>query len=613
MARRNLFPHIRRRVALNALFVLTILLSLMVGYSISQTRANATRSSQTLSANQAFTEAASEFQVPVSLLKTICYMEGRLSNHGGSASIDNGFGCMHLVKNSDADTLDQAATDLGVSVSALQQDLPTNIRGGAAVLRDTALQLSSSHTLPTSLAGWYGTMAAYSHVTLRSTALMYANAVYKILNQGFSAQTDSGETVTLIPQGVTPDTASVGTLHTNASLPGGCTNNANVDYPGSIDCILPQSDDCVPRNPPCNYDGFNRPNDFKIDKVVIHDTEGSAQSALNVFQNSNNAASVHYLIDTDGTVYQVLHEHDVAYQAGNYWYNSHSVGIEHVGFDAQGYQWYNATEYLASAKLVAYLLKKYNIPLDRSHIVAHGTTPSSTLGNSPNHEDPGPYWLWDYYFGLINQQGVSFPAGNPPPQTITLHPQSDQHPDGPNGTETSANFNFFYLYTGPSTQSARIPRQNISSDITDVSDNVEPGISYYFVAKATDSAGTGDTMYEIWFGEEDQVHNSPSSYFADAHLAWLAVPAGDGVEGRGLTLYSHSQVLLSPRDGSTPQIYSRPTSSSQYIIGGAPIGSVFTTGITYIEDGTSNLWYEIDYNHRQAWVPASELVPYHPA
>ena len=309
----------------------------------------------------------------------------------------------------------------------------------------------------------------------------------------------------------------------------------------------------------------------------------------------------------------MLREHDVAYQAGNYWYNSHSVGIEHVGFDAQGYQWYNATEYLASAKLVAYLLKKYNIPLNRSHIVAHGTTPSSTLATSPNHEDPGPYWLWDYYFSLINQQGVPFPAGSLPPNTITLHPQSDQQPNGVNGTETTANFNFFYLYTGPSTQSARIPRQNISSDITDVSDNVEPGISYYFVYKATDSAGTGDTMYEIWFGEEDQVHTSSSSYFADAKLAWLAVPAGAGVQGTGLTLYSHAQVLLSPRDGSTPQIYSRPASSSQYIIGGAPVGSIFTTGYTYIEDGTTNLWYEIDYNHRQAWVPASELAPYRPA
>lgn len=612
MARRKLFPHIRRRIALNSLFVLAILFSLIVGYSIAQTRASSAPGGSTFSANQAFADAAGEFQVPVSLLKAVCYMEGRLNNHGGSPSIDNGFGCMHLVKNSNADTLDQAATDLGVSVSALQQDLPTNIRGGAAVLRDTAQQLSSGHTLPTNLAGWYGTMAAYSHVTLRSTALLYANAVYKILNQGFTAQTDTGETVTLAPQGVTPDTATAGTLHANASLPGGCANDTNVDYPGAIDCILPTTDDCVPRNPPCNYDGFNRPNDFKIDQVVIHDTEGSAQSALDVFQNPSNAASVHYLIDTDGTVYQVLHEHDIAYQAGNYWYNSHSVGIEHVGFDAQGYQWYNAAEYLASAKLVAYLLKKYNIPLDRSHIVAHGTTPASELANSPNHEDPGPYWLWDYYFGLINQQGVPFPAGNPPPNTITLHPQSDQHPDGPNGTETQANFNFFYLYTGPSTQSARIPRQNISSDITDVSDNVEPGISYYFAAKATDAAGTGDTMYEIWFGEEDRVHASPSSYFADGQLAWLAVPPGDGIEGTGRVIYSQTEVIFPRRDGSTPPIYSRPTSNSLFIIGGAPIGSVFTIDYTYIEDGTNNLWYEIVYNHRQGWVPASEIAVYHP-
>ncbi|MGH2507675.1 MAG: N-acetylmuramoyl-L-alanine amidase, partial [Ktedonobacteraceae bacterium] len=596
---RNLFPRIRTYVVLNLLFVLAILLTLTVGYSIVQTHASSTHTANTLSANQAFTEAASEFQVPVSLLKTICYMEGRLSNHGGSPSIDNGFGCMHLVKNSQADTLDQAATDLGVSVSLLQQDLPTNIRGGAAILRDTALQLSSNHTLPTNLADWYGTMAAYSHVAVRSTALMYADAVYTILKQGFTAQTDTGETVTLAPQAVTPNTTTVGTFHTLASLPGGCTNDGNVDYPGAIDCIVSQNQsqdyDCnTTPTSTCTYSSSNRPSQCTIvdtaisptatqniqpctiNQIVIHDTEGSATSALSVFQDINSHESVHYLVDVDGTVYQLLREKDVAFHAGNTWYNEHSIGIEHVGFDAQGYQWYNAAEYLASAKLVAYLLKKYNLPLDRSHIVAHGTVPSPSLAASPNHEDPGPYWLWDYYFSLINQQGVPFPAGNLPPNTITLHPQNNQTL---NGAETPADYNFFKLYNGPSTRSGVIPQQG-SNDPIDVSYSVEPGISYYFVAKASDAAGTGDTMYEIWYGEEDQVHTAQSSLVADGHLAWLDVPAGAGVEGHGVVLFSQAQVTLSPSDGSTPQIYGRPTSNSADIIGNAPIGSIFTTGYT---------------------------------
>ena len=81
--------------------------------------------------------------------------------------------------------------------------------------------------------------------------------------------------------------------------------------------------------------------------------------------------------------------------------NEQSIGIEHTGFGATGYQWYNTAQYLASAKLVAYLLNKYHIPLDHDHIVSHGTVPAAFLKASPNHVDPGPYWLWDYYFNLI--------------------------------------------------------------------------------------------------------------------------------------------------------------------------------------------------------------------
>ncbi|HEY5004461.1 MAG TPA: transglycosylase SLT domain-containing protein, partial [Ktedonobacteraceae bacterium] len=136
-------------------------------------------------ANQAFNQASKDFGVPASLLKALCYMEGRLSNHGGSPSIDQGYGCMHLVQNSRVHTLDQAAKDLGVSTNLLKTDLTTNIRGGASVLHDYALQLSSNHTLPTSLADWYGAIAAYSNASTQNVAHMYADGVYKLLNSGF--------------------------------------------------------------------------------------------------------------------------------------------------------------------------------------------------------------------------------------------------------------------------------------------------------------------------------------------------------------------------------------------------------------------------------------------
>lgn len=100
---------------------------------------------------------------------------------------------------------------------------------------------------------------------------------------------------------------------------------------------------------------------------------------------------------------------------------------------------------------------------------------ASTQATSPNHVDPGPSWLWDYSFGLISQQGVPLDT-SPLRGTMALHPKTDRAPASPNGAESSSQYNFFDLSTGPSTAPGRIPAQD-TSDPTDVSDNVEAGMS----------------------------------------------------------------------------------------------------------------------------------------
>lgn len=147
--------HLSKRLVLNACFAFAMLLALIAGYTITQIHA---RPTAPISANQAFAQASQATGVPVELLKAICYLEGRISNNGGEASSDNGFGCMHLVKNQNFDTLDKAASELGVSVPLLKQDLGTNILGGAHILRDDALQASANQTLPASLGDWYGAL-----------------------------------------------------------------------------------------------------------------------------------------------------------------------------------------------------------------------------------------------------------------------------------------------------------------------------------------------------------------------------------------------------------------------------------------------------------------------
>jgi N-acetyl-anhydromuramyl-L-alanine amidase AmpD len=556
--------------------------------------------------DMAFAQASREFQVPQPLLESICYMEGRLSEHSGSPSIDGGYGCMHLVKNRRVDTLDQAAKLLHVNVRQLKINIATNIRGGAAILRQDALRINNHH-LPTKLSGWYSTVEVYSDASTPYVAAMYANGVYTIMNRGFRAADDAREPVMLAPQHVTPDKSMGNKATPAATMPQGCSNDGQTDYPGAVDCILPaNSFDCSQvKNSSCTYKSANRPNDDAINFVGIHDIEGTAQDALNTFQNVSGGDSIHYIVDSDGTIYQVLHEKDIAYHLGNLWYNDHSIGIEHAGYAATGYQWYNATEYLASAKLVAYLLGKYHIPLDHEHIVGHGTVPAPTPASAPNHVDPGPYWLWDYYLNLIKQQGVSAvsQATSQASQahTVVLHPTTDQQLNSADGTETTANFNFFNLYTGPSTSSSLVPSGSNGTDVTDETYNVEPDISYYYVTKRSDTAGSGDTMYEIYYGEADQLGRNPKSEFTNGKLAWLAVPPGYATTGRG------TLVTLGLKNSRVAKVYGRPTSSKSDVIGDTPNNSRYVSGLTLTEDGTNNRWYEINYNHRQAWVPASEV------
>ncbi|GAA1991719.1 N-acetylmuramoyl-L-alanine amidase [Catenulispora subtropica] len=549
----------------------------------------------------AFARAAQKYGVPEQVLESVCYLEGRLSAHGGQPSMDGGYGCMHLVKGRSTDTLDQAAKLTGLTVTALQHDTAANIMGGAAVLRAEALALAPK--LPASVSGWYAPIAAYSHASTRSVAGMYADAAFKLLATGFSGVADDGETVTLAPQAVAPDTSGLASVPVAAALPAGCTQDSNVDYPGAVDCVVPAATyDCNVTSP-CTYQSSSRPSSFAMYAVTIHDIEGTAQDALSTFQDPNSGVSVHYIVDSDGTVYQALREKDIAYHAGNFYYNEHAVGIEHAGIDATGYQWYNATEYLASAKLVAYLLNKYNIPLDHAHITAHGTTPAPTTGTSPNHVDPGKYWLWDYYFGLIHAQGVPYPTGNTPAAGLfRVNPSSDQAPLGANGTETTANNSFFTLYTGPSTADPVIPGAS-GTDPTDETTNIETQMPYYYLAEQADEAGTGMEMYQIWYGENDRLGGSSPSQYADAKLAWVAVPAGSAVP-----VHSYVLSLKPTTKNGTIKIYGRPTTSSTYVIGTAPTGSEWAAPKSVFEDGTSNLWFAIDYNHREAWVPNTEVT-----
>ncbi|WP_190125328.1 N-acetylmuramoyl-L-alanine amidase [Streptomyces inusitatus] len=143
-----------------------------------------------------------------------------------------------------------------------------------------------------------------------------------------------------------------------------------------------------------NWRLADRPDDFEIDRVIIHVVQGSYPTALRVFKNPGHGAATHYVVRKDGHVAQMIRELDVAFHAGNRSFNERSIGIEHEGFVDRPQDFTDAM-YKGSARLTADICVRHGLPVDREHIIGHVEVPGT------DHTDPGPHWDWDRYLKLV--------------------------------------------------------------------------------------------------------------------------------------------------------------------------------------------------------------------
>ncbi|MEU0782013.1 N-acetylmuramoyl-L-alanine amidase [Streptomyces sp. NPDC006173] len=161
---------------------------------------------------------------------------------------------------------------------------------------------------------------------------------------------------------------------------------AAVDYPGAEWTPATSS----------NYTVSDRPESYDLDYVVIHVTQATYADTLSIFRNPAKKVSAHYVVrSADGHVAQCVRERNVAWHAGNWDYNTRSIGIEHEGWVDKPAYFTNAL-YEESAKLTAAICDQYGIPKDRAHILGHYQVPGT------DHTDPGPNWDWTRYIRLVN-------------------------------------------------------------------------------------------------------------------------------------------------------------------------------------------------------------------
>ena len=112
-----------------------------------------------------------------------------------------------------------------------------------------------------------------------------------------------------------------------------------------------------------------------ITLVVLHATATpTSQSPLAWLTNPESKVSAHYLIDTDGTLYQLVAERDVAWHAGeSEWkglkhVNHFSIGIELVNTN-DGRQPYLPSQLAACTELCLQICNDYG--LTSADVVAH--------------------------------------------------------------------------------------------------------------------------------------------------------------------------------------------------------------------------------------------------
>ena len=320
-----------------------------------------------------FERASGEYDVPVSVLKAMGYVNTRwtMPSPGasdyeeggpseGSPEARGAYGIMQLLQNPSENTLGRAAELTGFTEKELKNDRAANIRGGAAVLSEI-----EGAEKPADINGWYDSVAEYGGGNL------YANQVYETLKSGVSEEVSGGEEMVLEAQ---PEAET----ETVFSAQGSGDYGRSTWYGASS----------------TNYTAANRGR-AQIDKIIVHVTQGSWSGALSWFRDSRANASAHYTVrSSDGKIGQSVREKSIGWHAGNWNYNSRSIGLEHEGYVSNP-GWFTDSMYRSSARLTAYLCKKYRIPINRNNIIGHNEVPGAT------HTDPGRYWNWSKYMRLV--------------------------------------------------------------------------------------------------------------------------------------------------------------------------------------------------------------------
>lgn len=607
-----------------------------------------------------FAAAADRYDVPASVLLGVSYLQSRWDTHAGAASVTGGYGPMHLTdartaiaeaphhshgtedargdtsrpartgapdavraatvpENSQLPprlrTVDRAAKLTGQSPQRLRQDPAANIRGGAALLADAQRALGKPQSADP--ADWYAAVARFSGADDSATAATYANDVYAVIRDGQRRTTDSGQRVALpATPAVAPDTSQVSKLGLRKA------DTGQTECPRTVACEwIPAPYEEFGEGDYGNHDKADRPKakSPSIDSIVIHDTEATWDTTLQLVQDPTYVSWHYSLRSSDGHIAQHVPLKDVGWHAGNWYVNATSVGLEHEGFLVSPDAWYTEAMYRTSSRLVRYLADRYDIPLDRQHILGHDTVPGTTASTIAGmHTDPGPYWDWAHYFELLGKPFKA--AGGRTAGAVTIRPDYASNQPVYTGCVTAGQAcaphgsQAVRLHTAPDAASPLVKDIGLRPDGGDSTTGVNDLGARASTGQQFAVAGREGDWTAIWYlGQKAWFHNprsAPTAVSADERV--LTPKAGLAevpVYGR-----AYPEASAYPADIPVQAISPFPyklLAGQKYVVGDQVPGAYYfaptfdTTGHRVVSG--QERYYEIQFGHRVAYVKASDV------
>jgi N-acetylmuramoyl-L-alanine amidase len=357
-----------------------------------------------------------------------------------------------------------------------------------------------------------------------------------------------------------------------AIVTGGTTAMASTpDYPGATWAAASSA----------NYSPADRPHDYPVDMIVIHDTEGSYATAISMFQDPARQASAHYVVSQTGRIAQMVQEHDIAWHAGNWDYNTRAIGIEHEGYAWKPYT-FTAAEYQASEQLVASICSRWGVHLDRLHVIGHNEVPDpndpALFGGAEHHTDPGPYWDWTTYMNQARSYAIQLPS---PPHMVL-----DAVATPGNASTT---------LTWPAARWCHVPIAsyhisgqpgNIAIDVTGTTTSasiggLQNGTSYTFTVTAINSWGQDSLTTTVIPFMAPSAPTGVSAVAANASAVVKWTPAYNGgrpIVGYRVTPYANGQA-------QAPVTFAQTNTTE--VVGGLTNGVTYTFVVAAISSGAT--------------------------